>query len=73
MKAKLYLADGTVLSGKAFGAQGETVGDLIFYTGMTGYQEMLTNPANSGKILAFNERFGPLAVPVGGMQRLTSW
>lgn len=74
MKAKLYLADGTVLSGKAFGAQGETVGDLIFYTGMTGYQEMLTNPANSGKILAFTyPLIGNYGLSREDSEALTPW
>ena len=40
MKAILALADGTVFEGKQFGATGETVGEVVFNTSMTGYQEV---------------------------------
>jgi hypothetical protein len=40
--ALLVLADGTVYRGYAFGATGTTVGEVVFNTGMTGYQEVLT-------------------------------
>ena len=49
--AKLALADGTVYTGIAFGAPGEVVGEVVFNTGMTGYQEILTDPSYCGQIV----------------------
>lgn len=51
MHAMLALEDGTVYSGKAFGAQGEQWGEVVFNTGMTGYQEVLTDPSYCGQIV----------------------
>ena len=42
--AKLALEDGTVYMGHGFGASGETFGEVVFNTSMTGYQEVLTDP-----------------------------
>ncbi len=50
--AKLALEDGTVYSGRAFGAPGERFGEVVFNTSMTGYQEILTDPSYSGQIVA---------------------
>ncbi len=50
-KAVLVLNDGTVLPGYNFGAQGETIGEVVFHTGMTGYQEILTDPSYHGQIV----------------------
>ena len=50
-KAVLVLVDGTVLEGRSFGAEGETVGEVVFHTGMTGYQEILTDPSYHGQIV----------------------
>ena len=44
-RALLVLEDGTTLRGTAFGAGGETFGEMVFNTGMTGYQETLTDPS----------------------------
>ena len=52
MKATLALADGTVYVGRAFGAQGEVGGEVVFNTSMTGYQEILTDPSYEGQIVA---------------------
>jgi carbamoyl-phosphate synthase small subunit len=49
--AYLILEDGTVYQGKGFGAQGKTVGEVVFTTGMTGYQETLTDPSYYGQIV----------------------
>lgn len=51
MQAKLLLEDGTIFEGKAFGAVGESVGEVVFNTGMTGYQELLSNPSYCGQIV----------------------
>ena len=49
--AKLALEDGTVYTGKAFGARGEKFGEVVFNTSMTGYQEVLTDPSYKGQIV----------------------
>ncbi len=51
MKAALALADGRVFYGRAFGATGETSGEVVFNTSMTGYQEILTDPSYRGEIV----------------------
>lgn len=51
MKAYLVLEDGSVFEGKPFGEIGETVGEIVFNTGMTGYQEILTDPSYEGQIV----------------------
>jgi len=50
--AKLALEDGTVYTGRGFGATGETFGEVVFNTSMTGYQEVLTDPSYRGQIVA---------------------
>ena len=49
--AALVLEDGTLFSGKAFGATGASLGEAVFCTGMTGYQETLTDPSYHGQIV----------------------
>ena len=49
--AKLALEDGAVFTGRAFGALGETFGEVVFNTSMTGYQEVLTDPSYKGQIV----------------------
>jgi carbamoyl-phosphate synthase small subunit len=51
--ALLVLADGTFYRGWSFGATGTTVGEVVFNTGMTGYQEVLTDPSYCGQIVTF--------------------
>lgn len=48
---KLILENGTIFSGTSFGAEGETIGEVCFNTGMTGYQEILTDPSYCGQII----------------------
>ena len=50
-KAVLLLEDGTYFEGKAAGAQGEATGEICFNTGMTGYQEVFTDPSYFGQIM----------------------
>jgi len=50
--AILVLEDGTTLRGAGFGAEGETFGEMVFNTGMTGYQETLTDPSYARQIVA---------------------
>ena len=47
----IYLEDGTVLKGRGFGFKGTAVGELVFNTAMTGYQEILTDPSYKGQII----------------------
>ena len=49
--AVLVLADGTVYTGTAFGARVIGAGEVVFHTGMTGYQEILTDPSYAGQIV----------------------
>jgi carbamoyl-phosphate synthase small subunit len=51
MKAILALEDGTIFEGESLGASGETFGEVVFNTGMTGYQEILTDPSYAGQIV----------------------
>jgi carbamoyl-phosphate synthase small subunit len=52
MKAILVLADGKVFTGQSFGAEGEAVGEVVFNTSMTGYQEVLTDPSYESQLVA---------------------
>src|SRR5258706_1330306 len=52
MKAILALADGKCFEGLGFGAPGEAIGEVVFNTSMTGYQEILTDPSYEGQLVA---------------------
>ena len=49
--AILVLENGTVFTGSSFGFEGETIGEVCFNTGMTGYQEILTDPSYCGQLI----------------------
>ena len=51
--AKLVLSNGITFPGFSFGASGTAVGEIVFNTGMTGYQEVITDPSYYGQILTF--------------------
>src|SRR5215831_8076820 len=51
MEAILALENGTFYRGRAAGADGETAGEVVFNTSMTGYQEVLTDPSYAGQIV----------------------
>lgn len=51
--ALLVLEDGTIYQGRSFGAEGTTMGEVVFNTGMTGYQEVLTDPSYCGQMITF--------------------
>lgn len=51
LRALLVLSDGTIYSGDGFGAEGIRAGELVFNTGMSGYQESLTDPSYAGQVL----------------------
>lgn len=50
-KAYLLLADGTLFTGESFGCEGTVIGETVFATGMTGYEETLTDPSYYGQIV----------------------
>lgn len=50
-KAYLMLADGQIFEGRSFGAKGTVIGEVVFTTGLTGYQETLTDPSYYGQIV----------------------
>jgi len=51
----LVLEDGTVLEGSAYGARGTAVGELVFITSMSGYQEIVTDPSFAGQMIVFTQ------------------
>jgi carbamoyl-phosphate synthase small subunit len=51
MKRQLVLEDGTVFVGEGFGSEENTIGEVVFNTGMTGYQEILSDPSYCGQIV----------------------
>ncbi len=53
-KAILLLEDGTLIHGNSFGAKGTATGEICFNTGMTGYQEVFTDPSYFGQVLIMN-------------------
>ena len=54
-KAVLYLEDGTVYPGVSFGADADSLGEVVFNTSMTGYQEILTDPSYAGQIVVMTQ------------------
>ena len=52
-RAQLLLADGTSFDGTGIGPEGTSTGEAVFYTGMTGYEEALTDPSYAGQLLVF--------------------
>src|SRR3990170_4674171 len=50
-KTILALSDGTIFEGESFGAEGETIGEVVFNTSMIGYQEILTDPSYKGQLV----------------------
>lgn len=51
IKTLLVLSDGTIFEGSGFGSEGEAIGEVVFNTSMTGYQEILTDPSYKGQIV----------------------
>ena len=52
-KISIYLENGTLLEGKSFGAEGTSVGEVVFNTSLTGYQEIVTDPSYAGQFVTF--------------------
>lgn len=73
-KALLALADGTVFEGRALVYEGETVGEVVFNTAMTGYQEILTDPSYKGQIITMTcPHIGNYGVTPDDMESRRSW
>ena len=53
-KGYVLLSDGTIFFGKSVGIEGTTFGEICFNTGMTGYQEIFTDPSYFGQIMVTN-------------------
>jgi carbamoyl-phosphate synthase small subunit len=49
----IYIENGVFLEGKSFGAEGTRVGEIVFNTSMTGYQEIITDPSYAGQFIVF--------------------
>ena len=62
-KAYLLLADGTLFEGTAVGYEGQSIGEVVFNTGMAGYQEVLTDPSYYGQVVTMTY---PLVYPLAG-------
>ena len=62
ISALLALEDGSVFHGHAVGATGETVGEVVFNTAMTGYQEILTDPSYARQIVTLTYRISVIPV-----------
>ena len=66
---KLVLKDGTIFSGKAFGAEKSAAGEVVFNTGMVGYPESMTDPSYRGQILVLTyPLIGNYGVPKDEME-----
>jgi carbamoyl-phosphate synthase small subunit len=73
-RAVLVLEDGTVYHGYAFGATGKTVGEVVFNTAQTGYQEIMTDPSYHGQIVVMTyPHQGNYGVNVYDMQSNRPW
>ena len=70
--AVLVLEDGTVFHGQSVGAPGESVGEVVFNTAMTGYQEILTDPSYMSQIVAFTfPHMGNVGVNVEDIEQMS--
>ncbi len=52
-KVSIYLENGVFLEAKSFGAQGTSVGEIVFNTSLSGYQEIVTDPSYAGQFVTF--------------------
>lgn len=66
---RLVLSDGSILRGSAFGAKGTAVGEVVFNTALTGYQEILTDPSYAGQFVVFTQpHIGNTGINVDDME-----
>lgn len=68
-EGRLVLADGTVLSGRCFGASGVKVAEIVFNTSMSGYQEIMTDPSYRDQMVCFTHpHIGNVGINDGAKQ-----
>lgn len=73
-QARLVLEDGTVFEGEGFGSEEEGLGEIVFNTGMTGYQEVLSDPSYEGQIVAMTyPHIGNYGVNDEDLESRTLW
>ena len=73
-KAVLALVDGTVLEGWSFGAEGSATGEVVFHTGMSGYQEILTDPSYLGQMVTMTyTQIGNTGINLEDMESRKTW
>jgi carbamoyl-phosphate synthase small subunit len=73
-QAILALEDGSIFRGEAFGEIGETSGEVVFNTSLTGYQEILTDPSYKGQIVTMtNPHIGNYGINSGDMESRRPW
>jgi len=73
-RALLVLEDGRVFSGRSYGAVGSTIGEAVFSTGMTGYQETLTDPSYHRQVVVMTApHIGNTGVNSGDMESKQIW
>lgn len=73
-KSMIVLADGTTLAGRPFGRAGTTVGEFVFHTGMSGYQEILTDPSYCGQVVTMTyPEIGNTGVNPEDMESERAW
>ena len=74
MSAYVLLEDGTRFDGDACGAAGHVVGEVVFTTGMSGYQESMTDPSFAGQLIAFTyPHIGNYGVSAAAMESERHW
>ena len=72
--ARLVLENGTIFRGFGFGADREAVGEVVFNTSMTGYQEILTDPSYHGQIVVMTyPEIGNYGINVDDMESSRPW
>ncbi len=70
----LYLENGLLLEGKSFGAEGTAVGEIVFNTSMTGYQEIVTDPSYAGQFVTFTmPEIGNVGCNAEDMESKAAW
>src|SRR5271165_4550397 len=70
----VLLEDGTSFEGEVFGAEGHAVGEVVFTTGMSGYQESMTDPSFAGQLITFTyPHIGNYGVSAAAMESERPW
>lgn len=73
MRAYIYLENGTFLEANSFGAEGTVVGEIVFNTSMTGYQEIMSDPSYAGQFVTFTmPEIGSVGVNEQDMESLSA-